>query len=274
MKLFQRKNGVKVSQHITALDGKVIARKGDHVNQNYLDQIVSFRSEEFQNYKQLEDTPFFSNFNILLDEPKYSFISKHEKEKDDLSRILASVQINEMFIKELIWMKRYPYHYQHTIVITALVICIFLELYQDERKVREAVSCALVHDFGIARVPERILNKVTPLEEDEIKIIQEHPIYSYILLTYYLGNNQSLIPSTGFEHHENLQGTGYPKKIIQKNEIAQVIHISDIFDALITARPFRPAMSMPKALETMSKEVELGKLNADAFNILKSSLTS
>ena len=48
-----------------------------------------------------------------------------------------------------------------------------------------AVSCALTHDFGITRVPEQILNKVSPLSEQEMKVVREHPIYSFCLLTYY-----------------------------------------------------------------------------------------
>ena len=177
-----------------------------------------------------------------------------------------------MFIKELNYLKRQPYHFHHTFVITAMVTRITYDLYHDENRARNAAAYALTHDFGILRVPETILNNVSPLSKNEIKIVHEHPVYSYILMTYYLGDSENHYSCISLEHHENLLGTGYPKGIVQENVISQFIQICDIFDALITARPFRPAIPLKNALKIMRDEVKAGKINAGAFDLLHSCL--
>ncbi len=90
--------------------------------------------------------------------------------------------MSHLMVEELSWMERYKYHDDHTLAVMTLMT---LELHQGKEEALKAASCALTHDFGITRVPEQILNKVSPLDEQEMKVVREHPSYSFCLLTYY-----------------------------------------------------------------------------------------
>lgn len=272
MNLFNRKKELVISNNIIAIDRKVIARKGERLEQALLHRVAELHPQGIEDKQTLGQTRLLSHFQTLLDKNKYRFVANDNQKRQRLVDILAGVRLNKVVFKELAWMTRYQYHYFHTLAVTLIVTRIALDLFRDETKAREAACCTLTHDFGITRVPERILKKISRLDDEEVKIVCEHPIYSYILLTYYFGSYQKLNVLIGYEHHEDLLGTGYPRGIVQEYVISQLIRICDFYDALISARPFRPALSRDEALDVIAEEVNRGRLNSEAFALLNSYL--
>ena len=268
MKFFVKKKEQQINTHITAIDGKVIARKGDHVNDDFLNQLINMRPPGISDKRPFAKLELNSHMELLLQNPKYLFISDNGKQKNAILNMLAPLQFNKIVAKEFSWLKRYPYHYHHSLAIGLLVARMMLDFYQDTKKAREAAECAFTHDFGITRVSEEILNKVSPLDKDEIKILHEHPIYSYILLIYYGYDPQDLQTLVGYGHHEDLQGNGYPRAIRQDNMICKCVQLCDIYDALISARPFRPAKTPVQAMQIIEKMVVSGQLDEQPVSML------
>ncbi|MBM3180886.1 MAG: PAS domain S-box protein [Chloroflexi bacterium] len=108
---------------------------------------------------------------------------------------------------------------------------------------------ALLHDIGKMGVPDHILLKAEDLTEDEWKIMRKHPTFGFELLSpiRYLKSAAIDIP---YCHHEKWDGTGYPRGL--KGEqiplSARIFSVIDVWDALTSARPYRPAWSKEKAL--------------------------
>jgi putative two-component system response regulator len=102
---------------------------------------------------------------------------------------------------------------------------------------------ALVHDIGKMGIPDRIMFKVGPLDEDEWVEMRQHPIYAYELLSPIDVLRPALeIP---YSHHEKWDGTGYPRGL-SGEEIplsARVFAVVDVWDALHSDRSYRPAWS-------------------------------
>lgn len=99
------------------------------------------------------------------------------------------------------------------------------------------------HDVGKVRVPHEILNKPGPLTRDELEVVQMHPIWGLELLAA-VEFPWDLKPIIRW-HHERYEGTAYPDRL-RGDEIplaAQVVGVVDVYDALTTARSYRPAMS-------------------------------
>lgn len=101
---------------------------------------------------------------------------------------------------------------------------------------------ALLHDIGKMGVPDAILHKNGPLDERERKIIQQHPQYAYNMLRHIDYLQAALeIP---YCHHEKWDGTGYPRGL--KGEAiplsARLFTIVDVYDALVSDRPYRKAL--------------------------------
>ena len=103
-----------------------------------------------------------------------------------------------------------------------------------------------------------------------MKVVREHPIYSFCLLTYYGYDESDLNAIVAYEHHENLLGTGYPRGVVPELLLSQIIQIGDIFDALISARPFRPAKIPEQAKEIIDEMADRGEIQTDHHKLLQS----
>ncbi len=107
---------------------------------------------------------------------------------------------------------------------------------------------ALLHDIGKIGIPDEILRKPGPLTDEEWKIMRKHPTYAYQVLAPVPYLQRALdIP---YCHHEKWDGSGYPQGL-KGEEIplaARIFAAADVWDALTSARPYRPAWEEEKAL--------------------------
>lgn len=108
---------------------------------------------------------------------------------------------------------------------------------------------AILHDIGKVAIPDSILLKPGPLSEDEWLLMRQHPLIAVDLLTPISYLTQALaIPRS---HHEKWDGSGYPDGLF-KDRIplpARLFAVVDVYDALTSDRPYRPAWSEAEALE-------------------------
>ncbi len=113
---------------------------------------------------------------------------------------------------------------------------------------------ALLHDIGKMGIPDRILLKPGPLTPEEWEIMKKHPVYAWELLSPIKYLRPALdIP---YYHHERWDGTGYPRGL-KGEEIplsARIFAVVDVWDALTSDRPYRPAWSQEKALQYIKEQ--------------------
>ena|SRR5437660_101440 len=123
------------------------------------------------------------------------------------------------------------------------------------------VACWL-HDIGKINLPESILLKPGPLDAEEKRIMQEHPIIGEKICAP-LKSLRKILPVIR-HHHEKMDGSGYPDGL--RGEAipltARILQIADIYDALTTNRPYRGALAPEEALHTLLSEAQNGWLDA------------
>ena len=120
----------------------------------------------------------------------------------------------------------------------------------SQEKLKNLVLAALLHDIGKTQIDIKILNKHRKLSKEERKIINLHPKIGYDLLK----NNEdvpSVVRVAVLQHHENYNGTGYPTGLSKNDihEFAQIIHICDVYDAMISRRPYKKAIFSTDVVE-------------------------
>jgi putative two-component system response regulator len=121
----------------------------------------------------------------------------------------------------------------------------------DRRTRKRLVLAAKLHDIGKLGVPDAVLNKPGPLDAAERLKVEEHPVIGERILRPII-RNQTVLDAIR-SHHERLDGSGYPDGLRddQIPLLARLLAVADCFDALITARAYRAAMSVPDALDIL-----------------------
>jgi len=127
----------------------------------------------------------------------------------------------------------------------------------------------MLHDIGKIGVPEDVLNKPGSLDDQEWEKMRAHPVIGYKICSP-LEKNLGPALDVIRHHHEKLDGTGYPDglKGDEVSAVARVMAVADIYDALITDRPYRKAMPRDAALGILQKEATEGKLDKQVVECL------
>lgn len=135
----------------------------------------------------------------------------------------------------------------------------------DQKKL---VVSAMLHDVGKCELDESLLNKPDFLNEDEKRKIQTHSETS-VYLVKRSGLKDRIVLNAIKQHHERLDGSGYPHGIDSSriSPFAKIIAICDMFDALITIKPYRGAYSTYNALSLMREEYK-NRLDPDYIKLL------
>ena len=125
-----------------------------------------------------------------------------------------------------------------------------------------------LHDIGKVAVPDAVLRKPGPLTDEEYDVIKRHTVVGDELL----GSLRSMrrVRSVVRHHHERLDGTGYPDGLKGEDVplLAQIVGVVDVYDALTSIRPYKPAWSPLRAYEALREEVAKGWRRADLVELL------
>ena len=147
------------------------------------------------------------------------------------------------------------YTEQHTRRVAHLAVQIGEELGLSRGRLRQLAIGGLVHDIGKLSVPDSILKKPGPLDNDEFDVIRRHPDWGAKLIDE-LGGFSEAVRSLVKDHHERLDGRGYPGGLTAE-AIAldtRILTVCDVYDALISARVYRPAWTQERAMALLREE--------------------
>ncbi|MFA5054561.1 MAG: HD domain-containing phosphohydrolase [Dehalococcoidia bacterium] len=170
-----------------------------------------------------------------------------EKNKDLLDSSFMDIAKTVVLLAE----SREQYTIGHSERVTDLCKKIASELKLSEDKIRQLESAAGLLGLGKANVPEEILNKPGPLNDEEKARLQAQQLKSLELLR--VPDSLSGVVTILENKHENYDGSGYPKQI-KGNDIpveARILAVADAYIAMISERPYRHAMSSDEAVKTL-----------------------
>ncbi len=142
----------------------------------------------------------------------------------------------------------------HTLRVTEIAENLARHMGIDDDELIHIRRGALLHDIGKLGIPDAILRKNGPLTEEEWAIMRKHPQIAYDLLSKITYLKSALdIP---YCHHEKWDGTGYPRGL-KGEEIplyARIFAVADVYDALVSDRPYRKAWEKEKVLDYIREQ--------------------
>jgi HD-GYP domain-containing protein (c-di-GMP phosphodiesterase class II) len=148
---------------------------------------------------------------------------------------------------------RDPYLRGHSARVTAYAEALARRLGWSGSKLEELRMGGALHDVGKLAVSERVLRKPGPLEPEEESELRRHPAEGVRLLAG-IERFRPALPYVLF-HHERWDGQGYPtrRRAAQIPLEARVLALADAFDAMVSSRPYRPALRADEALAEVAK---------------------
>ena len=189
----------------------------------------------------------------IMDSVRFGNALNKKSIKDQSANIVKIVQEDPQIAFTLLDLKNFDdYTYIHSVNVAVLSIAIALHLRFPEDKIQSIAQGSILHDIGKAKIPLDIINKPGKLTDDELKVIQRHPIIgSQIVRKDKINDN--IIEEIIHYHHENYDGSGYPSKQqgVQMSRYASIVSIADYYDALTTKRPYKEILEPSEAIKNI-----------------------
>ena len=190
--------------------------------------------------------------SLLTQKLNYETFKQAESLIEEKTNLLLNDQTASKAILEVTTYDYYTYTHCVNVSTYAMTFALFLNLSQNIIKL--IGKGGLLHDLGKREIPPEIVNKKGKLTDQEFEIMKKHPTLGVKLLKE-LGENNKIVLNCVEQHHENLDGSGYPNRLKSKDIsiYSQIVKIADIFDALTTKRSYKPPLKTFDAFKIMKK---------------------
>lgn len=146
--------------------------------------------------------------------------------------------------------------YMHSVNVALLSTMMGVAMGLGNDSLKTLAQAALLHDIGKTRIDPKIIKGKHRLSDEEFRAVRMHPKHGYDILEK-TGIADPVVMEAVLSHHENEDGTGYPNGL-RSGEIhpfAKIIHVADVYDALVSRRSYKKSMNPADALENLMASI-------------------
>jgi len=178
-------------------------------------------------------------------------------ETDTIVRSLALAMHQEgQVVLPLLALKEFDqYTTTHSCNVAVLVMGMGEYFGFAPREVKALGVAALLHDIGKVKLPGDVLRKTGTYTAEERKIVERHPVEgARLILSRH--RNMDLAAVVAYEHHMRYDGGGYPSRVFPREPhfASRLVQVCDVYDALVSRRPYREAFPHDRALGILQEE--------------------
>lgn len=223
------------------------ARVDDPVKVHLSESVKKRVSEGIQYLYNNSDSTEFANTSTKITNDLMKAIDDNEALAVDISTLKTSDE----------------YTFKHSVDVATMSMIIAKRLGMSQKDVYNIGIAGLLHDMGKSKIPNGILNKPARLSDEEFAVMKQHSELGYGILKK-KDEFSDAISIAVLQHHEKMNGKGYPfgytaDKIIP---YAKILSVADVYDALVTERPYKKSFSQRTAVEMIMSMTEELDINA------------
>lgn len=260
------KPGDVLGETVLTQDGSIMLKQGVMLTTRYIEKLIElgigyvYIEDEMLDDVETQDPKFLQIKSDVVKVLSKSFINlSYTDAKPDVSDTVSTIsnlveyflehkEINNCHLTEI---KTYDnYTYIHSLNTCVIALFFGVQLNYTRSMLMDLGTGTLLHDIGKTKIPKEVLNKSGRLNDEEFDIMRQHSQLGYQLLEKidYINDRSKRIV---LEHHERIDGSGYPKGINGKkiSKFAKVAAISDVYDAIVSDRVYRKGIGGNEAYE-------------------------
>jgi len=260
----------RLTHAVTDLNGRQLLAAGTRLTLPVLLTLAGEHKMAFPARGLLDYGQVHADMQNFCGVPPYDVIFHEADRQDALFDIAGEVVMPEPALMSLYRFRQLDFYtYRHMLLVFSLSVLIARELIHDRAALLQEVMAGPIHDIGKLCVPLDILTKKTALTSSEIVHLRHHALAGYVLLTHFFRDHEILASRVARDHHERKDGSGYPLGNPIDNLMIDIIMVSDIYDALISPRPYRPvSYDNRTALEEITKQAMAGIISQTVARVL------
>jgi HD-GYP domain-containing protein (c-di-GMP phosphodiesterase class II) len=270
MKKRSRKPDYRLAYAVTDLEDNQLLPAGTRLTRQVMEDLASRDSGTIKTYRLLDFSQVQDDLFNYLSVPPYDVITDHGGRYAILTDIAGEVHVPETVLDSFSrFREKDVYTYRHVLLVFALSVLIARELIGEKDQLLQEVIAGPTHDIGKLCIPQAILSKQAPLSKAEHEQLKHHTLAGYILLSYYFHDPDILAARVARDHHERRDGSGYPTGRAIDDLMIDIVMVADIYDALISSRPYRPvSFDNRTALEEITAQALRGTISQTVVQVL------
>ena len=196
---------------------------------------------------------------LYQDTESTGFVDMTRSITDDL---MKAIEDNEAIAVDISALKvSDEYTFKHSVDVATMSMIVSRQYGLPDEQIYEIGISGLLHDIGKSKISNEILNKAGKLTDEEFALIKQHSLLGYQILKD-KPELSNAIKLGVLQHHEKINSSGYPMGATEDkiHIFAKIIAVADIYDALVTERPYKKAFTPRDAVEmimAMTGELDL-----------------
>jgi HD-GYP domain-containing protein (c-di-GMP phosphodiesterase class II) len=164
------------------------------------------------------------------------------------------------------------YTFKHSVDVATMAMIIGKQYGLTRDEVHEIGVAGLLHDVGKSKIPLEILNKPSRLTDEEFALMKQHSLFGFQILKDRKTFSEGIMLGV-LQHHEKLNGKGYPMGSTSDkiHKYAKIISVADVYDALVTERPYKKGFPKSDAVEmimAMTGELDIAAMKSFLATII------
>lgn len=276
-------NGMVTAQSIYNSTGASYLTKGTKLNSQYITRLKKLGVKSLSVTSLNPDMPLpppedivqentrvtaihrvFATFQELEESGRFDIDSLQNSTESILVDLVSQrknlVQITDIRMHD-------SYTFAHSVNVAILSAMLGTIYGYNEKEIFQLTLGGLLHDIGKIIIPAEILNKPTSLTDEEFAIIRTHPEAGRRKLRELNVPIASLIATIAAQHHEHMDGTGYPNHLQASSihRFARITAIADVYDALSSNRPYKKSYR-PHVVHRIMTTCSQGQFDEDLLN--------